>query len=320
MTAARSVVLIALAVAATASAQEYPSRPIRMLTGTTAGGMVDTFGRAYAGHLSQRLGQPVVFENRPGGSQIIAHELVAKAEADGYTLAQSSQIGLVFVQGTHKSVPYDPVKDFTHITTLFSSPFYLLVHPSVPARTVQELIAYAKANPGKLNYGSIGVGSMHHLGMELLSMRTGIKMVHVPYKGSAQLMPDALSGQVQLMFQGPTSSIPPAKAGKLRALAVTGPERAQAMPQLPTMAEAGVPDFNIDAWFGLSGPANLPRPVAERLHRETIGFLRSKEMVDKFAESNIDMLPSSPEQFVERVRSEIPLWTKVMRAAGVKQE
>ena len=314
-------IAVALAVAcAGVQAQEYPARTIRMLTATSAGGMVDTFGRAYAAHLSQRLGQPVVVENRPGGSQMIAHEAVAKSEPDGYTLSQSSQIGLVFVQATHKNVPYDPLKDFTHITLLFSSPFYLLVHPTVPVKSLQELIAYARANPGKLNYGSIGTGSMHHLGMELLSMRTGVKMVHVPYKGSAQLMPDALSGQIQLMFQGPTSSIPPAKAGKLRALAITGPERSQAMPQLPTMAEAGLPDFNIDAWFGLSAPANLPRPIAERLHRESMTFLRNKEVAAKFAEQNIDLLPGTPEQFFERVRTEIPLWTKVMRAAGIQPE
>ncbi|MFM9970276.1 MAG: Bug family tripartite tricarboxylate transporter substrate binding protein [Burkholderiales bacterium] len=305
---------------ASAAAQDYPSRTIRILTGTTAGGMVDTFGRSLASHLSQSLGAPVVLENRPGGSHMISHDAVAKAEPDGYTLLQNSQIGLVFVQGTHKSVPYDPIKDFTHITTLFSSPFYLLVHPAVPVQSVEELIAYARAHPGKLNYGSIGVGSMHHLGMELLSIRTGIRMVHVPYKGSAQMMPDILSGQIQLIFQGPTSSIPPAKAGKVRALAVTGPERARAMPQLPTMAQAGFPDFNVDAWFGLSGPANLPRPIIERLNRDTVSFLRNRETIEKSAADNIDLLPGSPEQLVARVRSEIPLWTKVMRAAGVQPE
>lgn len=305
---------------ASASAQDYPNRTIRILTGTSAGGMVDSFGRSLASHLSQNLGTPVVLENRAGGSHMISHEAVAKAEPDGYTLLQNSQIGLVFVQGTHKSVPYDPIKDFTHITTLFSSPFYLLVHPAVPVRSVEELIAYARANPGKLNYGSIGVGSMHHLGMELLSIRTGIRMVHVPYKGSAQLMPDILSGQIQLIFQGPTSSIPPARAGKLHALAITGPERSRAMPQLPTMAQAGVPDFNIDSWFGLSGPANLPRPIVERLNRETVSFLRNKETIEKAAVENIDLLPGNPEQHVARVRSEIPLWTKVMRAAGVQPE
>ena len=305
---------------ASATAQDYPNRAIRILTGTSAGGMVDSFGRSLASHLSQSLGTPVVLENRAGGSHMISHEAVAKAEPDGYTLLQNSQIGLVFVQGTHKSVPYDPIKDFTHITTLFSSPFYLLVHPALPVRSVEELIAYARANPGKLNYGSIGVGSMHHLGMELLSIRTGIRMVHVPYKGSAQLMPDILSGQIQLIFQGPTSSIPPARAGKLHALAITGPERSRAMPQLPTMAQAGVPDFNIDSWFGLSGPANLPRPIVERLNRETVSFLRNKETIEKAAVENIDLLPGTPEQHVARVRSEIPLWTKVMRAAGVQPE
>ncbi len=315
-----SALIGALLYCATAAGQDYPNRAIRILTGTTAGGMVDIFGRSLSSHLSQSLGVPVIMENRPGGSHIIAHDAVAKAEPDGYTLLQNSQIGLVFVQGTHKSVPYDPIKDFTHINTLFSSPFYLLVHPSVPARSVQDLIAYAKANPRKLNYGSIGVGSMHHLGMELLSIRTGISMVHVPYKGSAQLMPDILSGQIQLTFQGPISSIPPAQSGKLRALAITGPERARAMPQLPTMAEAGVPEFNIDAWFGLSGPANLPRPIVERLNRETVSFLRNKETIEKFATDNIDLLPGAPDQLVARVRSEIPLWTKVMRAAGVHPE
>jgi tripartite-type tricarboxylate transporter receptor subunit TctC len=312
--------LIGLACCVAAQAQDYPTKTIRLVTATSPGGMVDTFGRAMSAHMAQRLGQPMVVENRTGGSQMIAHEVVVKAEPDGHVLAQASQIGLVMVQGTHKNIPYDPIKDFTHITTLFSSPFYLLVHPSLPVRSLDELIAHAKANPGKLNYGSIGVGSMHHLGMELLSLRTGIKMVHVPYKGSAQMMPDALSGQVQLLFQGPTSSIPPAKAGKLRALAITGPERARAMPQVPTIAEAGMKDFNIDAWFGLSGPANLPRPIAERLHREAMGFLRSKESIEKFAQSDIDLVPSTPQQYVERVRSEIELWVKVMRAAGIKPE
>jgi tripartite-type tricarboxylate transporter receptor subunit TctC len=315
-----SALMGAMFCCATAAAQDYPNRTIRILTGTSAGGMVDSFGRSLAGHLSQSLGAPVVMENRPGASHMISHEAVAKAEPDGYTLLQNSQIGLVFVQGTHKSVPYDPIKDFTHITTLFSSPFYLMVHPSVPAQSVQELLGYARANPGKLNYGSIGVGSMHHLGMELLSIRTGIRMVHVPYKGSAQLMPDILAGQIQLMFQGPTSSIPPARAGKLRALAVTGPERSRAMPQLPTMAQAGVPDFNIDAWFGLSGPANLPRAIVERLNRDIVSFLRNKETIEKSAVENIDLLPGTPEQHVARVRSEIPLWTKVMRASGVQPE
>jgi tripartite-type tricarboxylate transporter receptor subunit TctC len=316
----RAAILVVALACGSAAAQDYPSRPMRIVLGSSPAGMVDTFTRVLAAHLSQRLGQPVTVENRVGASQIIAHEFVAKSEPDGHTLLQATQVGMVLLPGARKSLPYDPLKDFSYISMLFTSPFYMLVHPSLPVKSVEELVALARAQPGKLNYGTIGPGTMHHLGMELFALRTGIKLVHVPYKGSGPLMPDALSGQIQLMIQGPTSALPAARSGKLRAIGVTSPERTKAMPDVPTFIESGLPDFVVDAWFGLAAPARTPRPIIDRLNRETHVMLRSPETVEKFARSEIDLIPSTPEQMLERVQKEVPMWTKVMRAAGIEPQ
>jgi tripartite-type tricarboxylate transporter receptor subunit TctC len=310
----------AVALAAAAHAQEYPAKPIRLLVPLAAGGLGDTFARTVSQHFSQRLGQPVIVDNRPGANQVIALEMTAKAPRDGYTIQQSTQAGVVFAPALRKSVPFDPVKDFTHIGLLFTTPFYLLVHPSLPARNLQELIALARSQPGKLNFASIGIGSGHHLGMEFLMMRTGMDLVHVPYTGSDQAMPDIYSGRVQLMFQGPTSSIPAIKSGKLRALGISGPARSTALPDLPTIAEQGQPGFQMDTWFGLTGPAGLPRPIVNRLNAESHHMLKLPEVIEKFASSQLDFIPGTPEQMAERVRNEIPLWTKVVRQARIDPE
>jgi len=301
-------------------AQQYPSRPIRLLVPLAAGGLGDTFARTVSLHFSQRLGQPVVVENRPGANQVIALEMTARAAPDGYTILQSTQAGVVFASALRKNLPYDPLKDFTQIGLLFTTPFYLLVHPSVPAKNLQELIALAKSQPRKLNFASIGIGSGHHLGMELLMLRTGMEMVHVPYKGSDRAMPDMYSGRVQVMFQGPTSSLPAIKTGKLRALGISGPERNRAVPDVPTIAEQGVPGFQMDTWFGLTGPAGLPRPVVNRLNAEADHMLRAPEVIEKFAASYLEFIPSTPEQMTERVRNDIPLWTKVVQQVGIEPE
>lgn len=306
-----------------AQAQEgsaYPLRPVRIIIPYTPGGLVDVFARALGLHLQQRLGQPFIMDNRPGASQAIGLELTAKSPPDGYTLVTGTQAGLVFTTAARASLPYDPVKDFAHITTLFDTPFYLVVHPSLPVHSVQEFIAYAKARPGKLSYASIGVGSGHHLAMELFKMRTGIDVLHVPYKGSPQSMTDLVTGLVQVEFEGPVATLPNIRSGKIRALASSGTGRTRAMPELPTVSEAGVPGYEIAPWFGLSAPAGVPGPIIERLNREVREMLNAPAERERFAASNIEFLPSTPDEMAARVRAEIPAWAKVMRAAGIQPE
>ena len=311
---------LACALPALAQAQAtYPSRPIHFIVPYTAGGLADVFARAVAQGLGERLGQPVVVENRPGASQAIALEAAARSPADGYTMIMGTQSGLVLLTASRKSLPYDPIRDFASVSLMFSTPFYLVVNPSVPARTVNDLVALAKSQPGKLFYASIGTGSGHHLVAELFKLRTGVEIVHVPYKGNAPAQTGLLAGEVQFMFEG-SSILAPVKAGKLRALASTGRERSQAMPELPTVAESGVPGFEMATWFGLSMPAGVPRPVIDRLNRELGEMLRSPAMREKFVPYSIDFIPSTPEAMTERIRTETPVWAKVMRGAGIEPE
>ncbi len=303
-----------------AHAQSYPSKPIRFIVAYTAGGLGDIVARTMGAHLGQRLGQPVVVENRPGASQVIALDAAAKAAPDGHTLVYGTQSGMVFTTATKKSLPYDPLKDFAAIALLFDTPFYLVVHPSVPAKSVQEFIAYAKANPGKLSYASIGVGSGQHLAMELFRARTGIDLVHVPYKGSAPASIDLVAGQVQVMFEGPTSTAPNILSGKVRALASTGTQRTRSMPQVPTVIEQGLP-YEMATWFGLQTVAGVPRPVIERLNQEVVQWLRSADARENLAEKfSLELTPSTPEEMAERIRREIPVFMKVMRNAGIEPE
>lgn len=317
-----AAMLLLFFVGAASYAQDggYPAKPVRLIIPYVPGGIVDVFARAVGTHLQGRLGQPFVTDNRPGASQTIGLELAAKSPADGYTLVTGTQAGLVFATCARASLPYDPGRDFAHITTMFTTPFYLVVHPSLPVNSVKELIAYAKSHPGKLSYGSIGVGSGHHLAMELFALRTGVQVVHVPYKGSPQSMIDLVSDRIQVEFEGPVATLPNIRSGKIRALASSGTERTRAMPELPTVSEAGVPGFEIAPWFGLSAPAGVPRAIVERLNREVGDMLRLPSEREKFAASNIEFMPSTPEEMTERVRSEIPAWTKVMRAAGIQPE
>jgi tripartite-type tricarboxylate transporter receptor subunit TctC len=296
----------------------YPSRPIRFIVSPSPGGLGDTFSRAVAAHLALSMGQPVVVENRPGANEAIGLELAARAAPDGYTIVLGSLSGIVLTTAARKTLPYDPLRDFAAISMLFSTPFYLVVHPSVPARSVRELIDLAKSQPGKLSYASIGVGSALHLAMEMFKTRTGVDMLHVPYsKGSGPAMADLLAGQVQVMFQGPVSTLPHVHSGKLRALATSGLQRAPATPELPTLAEGGVPGFDISAWFGLFAPAGVPRPIIDRLNREVGVMLRSPATREKFAASNIDLVASTPEEMSERVRLDLPVFTAAMRNAGI---
>jgi len=299
----------------------YPNKPIHFIVPYTNGGLGDTFGRAMGQHLGQRLGQPVVIDNRPGGSQVIALDAVAKAAPDGYTLVYGTQSGMVFTTASKKSLPYDPLKDFASIGMLFDTPFYLIVHPSVPAKNVQELIAYVKANPGKLSYASIGVGSGQHLAMELFRSQTDLDIVHVPYKGSAPASFDMVSGRVQVMFEGPTTSATSIRSGKLRALASSGTQRTRSMPELPTVAESGVPGFDIATWFGLQTTAGVPRAIIERLNQEVVQWLRLPETREKLADKfSLTITPSTPGEMTERIAREMPIFTTLMRSAGIEPE
>lgn len=302
------------------TASDYPSRPIRLIVPLSPGGLVDTFGRTVAQVFSERLGQPVVVENRPGASQAIAAEALARSDPDGYTLMLATQSGIISTTVLRKTLPYDPVRDFATISMLFESPLYLVVHPSVPARSVDELIKLAKAQPGKLSFATIGTGTAPHIGAALFMKLTGVEFLHVPYKGSARAITDLLSGQVQLMFEGGVSSLPHARAGKLRALATTAPRRTGAMPALPTVAEAGVPGYALATWFGLMTNAGVARPIIDRLNREAGEMLKLPATHEKFKAAGIELMPSTPEAFAQRIRAEIPQWTKIMREIGIQPE
>jgi tripartite-type tricarboxylate transporter receptor subunit TctC len=301
-------------------AQPYPSRPIRFIVPYTPGGLGDGFARAVGEDLARRMGQPVVIDNRPGASQAIGAEATAKAPPDGHTVFMGTQSGLVLNTIARHKLPYDPVRDLAPVSMLFTSPLYLVVHPSVPANSVKELVALARSRPGKLTFASIGNGTSQHLAGAMLGARGKVDIVHVPYKGSSPAMTDLLGGQVDMMFEGGVSSLPHVKSGKLRALATTGRKRTGAMPELPTMAESGVADFDITVWFALVAPAGTPRPIIERLNREVGEVLRTRELKEKFAAAGIDITPSTPEELAERIRADLPYYTRLMREAGIQPE
>ncbi len=301
-------------------AVNYPSKPLRLIIPYAAGGLGDTVGRLAAQHLTTSLGQPVLADNRPGASQAIALELAAKATPDGYTLVLGTQSGLIFATAARKSLPYDPLRDIASISMLFTVPYYLIVHPSLPAKNVQELVGLARANPGKYSFGSIGVGSGNHLAMEIFKVRAGIDMVHVPFKGAPQGMLALVAGDLNLTFEGPVTSLPNIRSGKIRALASSGITRTVALPDLPTMAESGLPGFDVVTWFGLSTTGGTPRPIIDRLNREIGEFLKLPSTRARFSDMNLDVVYSTPEAMTARLQSDLPLITKVMRAAGIQPE
>ncbi|MFM9971344.1 MAG: Bug family tripartite tricarboxylate transporter substrate binding protein [Burkholderiales bacterium] len=298
----------------------YPAKPIRLIVPQTASGQVDTVARTLAQHLGERLGQPLIVENRAGANGIIGTDAVAKAAPDGHTLLFSAQSAVVFNAVLKKTLPYDPITDFSSISMVFETPYYFVVHPSVPAKTLQELLALARAQPGKLNYGTVGTGSGQHLYMEVFKGITKTDIVHVPYKGSAQAGTDLLTGQVQMMLQGPGFTIPQAKAGKTRVLATTGSLRLQGIADIPTVIEAGVPGYVASTWYALAAPARLPRVIVDRLNRETGEILRLPAVQEKFAVMDLLLVPGTPEALTERVRREIPMFAKVVREAGIDPE
>lgn len=306
--------------ACVAQAQDYPTKPIRLFSPLPAGGMVDNFARSLAQHFSESLRQPVTVENRTGASGTLAADATVRAPADGYTLLLATQAIMVLNPYAQKNVSYDSQKDFTPVSPLFYTPLYVIVHPSVPANSIRELIALARSQPDKLAYASIGQGTSVHLATEVFMSMTNTRMVHVPYKGTGPANIDLLAGRVQVMFSGGGTGLPPVRAGKLKLLASTAERRTIATPDTPTVGEAGVPGYESIAWFALVGPAGLPSSIVERLHRETAVMQKSRAVIDTFATAGAEMLPGTPSELAARIRKELPLFAKIMKDAGINPE
>jgi tripartite-type tricarboxylate transporter receptor subunit TctC len=297
---------------------KFPSKPIRLVIPFPPGGTTDIIGRAVGARLTELLGQPLVFDNRPGAAGTIGSELVARAPADGYTLVMSNVASHATAATLYAKLPYDPVKDFAPITLAVLVPQVLLVHPSLPARNVKELIAIARKRPGEINFGSSGTGSTGHLGMELLKSITGTDMVHIPYKGAAPAMLDLLGGRIVAMIDSAPTALPQVKAGKVRAIGTTGPRRMALLPDIPTVAEQGFPGFETVAWFGFSAPAGTPAAVIARLHQDLVRVLKLPEVREQFAQLGAEPVGNTPAEYLAFQQAEIAKWAKVIRAAGVR--
>ena len=312
-----SLAFIALS-APQAHAQAYPSKTIRFVVPYPAGGPLDTVARLLGAKVGESVGQPVVVENKPGAGGNIGADIVAKSPADGYTILMGAVATHAINPSLYKSIPYDPIKDFAPVTQVASTPNVLVVNPGVPAKDVRELIAYAKANPGKLSFGSGSIGSAGHLAGELFKATAGVDMVHVPYKGAAPAMQDLIGGRIQLMFDNLASSLGQVKAGKVRALAVTTAKRSPLAPDLPTIAETGVPGFDISTWFGIFAPAGTPKPALDRLHAEFAKALAAADVRDRMTSMGAEPVGNTPDEFAAFVRSEGEKYSKVIRASGAK--
>ncbi len=303
-----------------AHAQRYPVKPIRFVVGFTAGGASDITARIVGQKLTEHFGQPVIIDNRAGASGTIAAGIVARAPPDGYTLLAGATSILAINPGLYARLDYDTLQDFAPVSQTVSMPQLLVVHPSVKASTLKELLALAKSKPGELNYSSSGTGSSSHLAMELLKYMAGAQFVHVPFKGSGQAMPSLLAGQVQLVFDPIPTSLPHVKSGRLRALAISTVARSPAIPELPTVAEAGVPGYESSLWYGVLLPARTPPEIVARLNKTVNAILREPEVVERFAGLGADPLGSSPAAFRKYIGDEIIKWGKVIKAVGMRAD
>jgi tripartite-type tricarboxylate transporter receptor subunit TctC len=310
---------IALAGMAPAAAQDYPNRPVRMVTPIAAGGMTDVVSRVVGARLAERLGQPVVIENRAGAGGSIGAEVVARAAPDGYTLLFAYPGPIVVNPSLLKSLSYDPERDLAAVSLLGTYPMVLAVHPSVPAKSVSELVDYAKRHAGQLTYGSAGNASTSHLAMELLRREAGIDMTHVPYKGAAPAMTDLIAGRIQLVFDSVQLVMPQHQAGRLRALAVSSRERSPTV-DLPGMADAGLSSVDVTGWFAIFVPAGTPRPVIDRLSRELTAIVRDPAMVTDLLGRGIAAVGTAPEALTARVSEERKTWQRVITQAGIRAD
>jgi len=311
----RILATAALAACLTASAQGFPNKPVKIIVPFGPGGFTDVAARILQKELAPVLGQPVIIENRPGAGSTIGTDAVAKAEPDGYTLAMVSTAHVISPH-IYKQMPYDPIKDFTPVMRLAEGPYVLTVHPSLPVKSVSELIALAKAKPGEIDYASSGNGSSQHLVGALFCSMAGVKLNHVPYKGSNQAMNDVLGGQVKVTFAGVPNVLPNLGTGKLRALAVSTSTRYAELPNVPTIAEAGVPGYDATIWLGLLAPPNTPRDVVQKLNADITRILSTPEAKKLMASAGVDVATSTPEEFGRLMQSELERWGKVVRETG----
>ena len=306
--------------AATGDAQAYPSKPIRWIVTYPPGGPTDFVARAIGAKMSAAWGQQVVIDNRPGAAGVIGTELAARAVPDGYTLLFGTSAGLTINPALVGKLPYDPVNDFAPVSLLVINPQILVANSGVPVNSLKELIAYAKARPGQLNYASVGQGSPNHLGMELLKAMAGIDMVHVPYKGTGPAITDLLGGQVQVMFNSMPGVLPLVKSGKLKGLAVGSAQRSPAAPDVPTVAETGLPGFENVTWYGMFAPARTPREIVAKLNAEVVRILADPEMAQRMASQGAEPRTTTPEDLSRFMRVEYARWKKVISSAGIKVE
>ncbi|HEX2829880.1 MAG TPA: tripartite tricarboxylate transporter substrate binding protein [Burkholderiales bacterium] len=299
-----------------AATQPYPARPVRLVVPFAPGGGTDITARYVATRLAEKFGQPVVVDNRPAAAGVLGADVVAKAAPDGYTVLVVS-VTFVISSALQKGLPYDGRRDFAPITLLIASPLGLLIHPTVPAKTVNELVAYAKANPGKLNYGSSGAGSIAHLSTELFDSMAGVKMTHVPYKGVAAYTTAQLANEIQVGMSNLFSTMPHWKAGRLRLLAHGGAQRIDSMPDLPTIAESGVPGYEAMIWYGFMAPAKTPRAIVQTLYREIHAIAASPDARKLFASQGNEVLANTPEEFARTIAAESKKWGDIGRRLGV---
>jgi tripartite-type tricarboxylate transporter receptor subunit TctC len=318
-TVALALAAAALVFAIPGAAQEYPAKPVRVLVGFAPGGGIDISARALAPALGAALGQPVIVENRPGAGSNIAAEIAAKAAPDGYTLFLGSIAALAINPSLYGKLPFDPARDFAPIAQTGTMSNIIVVHPVLPVRTLKEFVALAKRRPGEINYATPGVGSSAHLGGELLKKVAGIDIVAVPYKGGGQAVIDSLAGHLPAFFASVPVVMLHVRAGRLKSIAVTTGKRAAAMPDVPTVAEAGYPGYEVNNWYGLVAPAGTPRAVIDRLNREVTTVLASREVVQRIRELGHDTATSTPEQFGAFIRSEIVKWAKIVHDIGVRR-
>jgi tripartite-type tricarboxylate transporter receptor subunit TctC len=302
-----------------ASALDYPTKPIRFIVPNAPGGGTDITSRAVGQKLTEAWHQMVIVDNRAGATGNIGMEIAAKSPPDGYTIVIASA---TYSAGpaTRRNMPYDLVRDFAPVTQLTSQPYVLVIHPAVPAKSVKELIAVAKSKPEGLTYGSSGNGGLSHLSGLMLASLTGAHLIHVPYKGGGPALTDLLAGQINLLFATPLEATPHFKGGRIRELAVSTAKRSPAMPELPTVAEAGVPGFEVNSWYGVLAPVGTPKEIVTRLNQEIVRVLRLPDIIDRFSKDGVEPAGTTPDQFGAHIRSEIAKWKRVVAAASIRSE